>query len=338
VILVSQYKVSVIFPIYNGEKYISNLINSMKKQTINFENLEIIFIDNKSTDNSLNLLKSLDNKYSNVKLVVLDKHYPTPGKSRNMGIITSTADYIMMCDEDDLFTEDYVERMFNAISSNKLDLVSSRYTVVTDKKSLNNSFLDNENSDILINSIREYPEIIQTLANLTVWNKIYNKKFIIDNDIKFIEDHWNEDYLFSLECYIKAQGIMLFTHYSGYLYKIHPNSQTQKNISKEELDDDLFDTLSQTKEFLLKNNFEVYPYISELLVTYIKFFLRSNYNKNDFNYIYNKFKPWLKGYSIKTRLINLSLLFNIIINITIKIFSINKIFVSIASKLYKMIT
>ena len=329
--------ISIILPIYNGEKYINQLFNSMYNQTINFSNLELIFINNVSTDNSHNILKRLSDKYDNVKLINLEKHYPTPGHSRNIGINEASAEYVMFCDGDDSYTPDFCKVMYDTITKNDVDLISSRYTVhyLNKENYLNKSFLNNYPPVIKLNSISEFPEIIQTQANLTIWNKIYKKQYLIENNIIFVEDHWAEDYLFSLESYIKANGIIILTKYSGYIYTILDNSQSHSKPKKINYYNDCLVPLSKAEKLLSGNNYEVLPYVSEFLISWIKIFLESDLDKKDLSEIYDSFQPWFKRYSIRTRLVNLSILFNIVINVVVKVFSISKQLMLLANKILK---
>jgi glycosyltransferase involved in cell wall biosynthesis len=193
--------ISIILPIYNGSKFINNLFDSMKNQTIGFDNLELIFINNKSTDNSLEIIKGFSEKYPNIKIINLEKHYPTPGHSRNMGILKASSEYIMFCDGDDSYSSDFCKTMYETITKENVDLVSSRYTVNIENKEsfLNNSFLEGNDSLIKLDNIKEFPEVIQTQANLTIWNKIYKKDYLIkiisnllkNIGLKIICSHWN---------------------------------------------------------------------------------------------------------------------------------------------------
>ena len=331
--------ISIIIPIYNGEKFIHNLIDSMLNQTLNFENLEIILINNKSTDNSEEILMELSQKYSNIKTITLERHYPTPGKSRNVGIKESSANYIMFCDQDDSYLNDFCEKMYNKISSVGVDLVTSRYTVNIPGKEnyLNNSFLKSYSSEIKLNFINEFPEVIQTQANLTIWNKIYKKQFILENNINFVEEHWAEDFLFSLEVYLKANGILLLNDYSGYLYTVDDNSQSHIQPPKKDFYNNGIVTLYEARNLLLKNNLEVMPFVSEFLVTWVRLFLNSNLDNNDLYDIYGEFKPWLDKYSFNTKLVNLSISLNVFINVSIKLFSLSKYIMIFSNNFLKLI-
>jgi len=79
-----KYKVSVIIPVYNAEKYLKTAIDSVINQTIGFENIELIIVNDNSNDNSEQIIKEYSNKYDNIIDIHLDKNSGLPGKPRNI--------------------------------------------------------------------------------------------------------------------------------------------------------------------------------------------------------------------------------------------------------------
>ena len=103
-------KVSVIIPVHNSEKYILECLNSVINQT--YKNLEIIVIDDKSTDNSVDLIKSINDP--RIKLIQLKENVGA-GVARNKGIEISTGDYICFLDSDDYWKLKKIEKQMNFI-------------------------------------------------------------------------------------------------------------------------------------------------------------------------------------------------------------------------------
>lgn len=103
-------KVSIIIPLYNEEKYIKECVRSVVNQT--YKNIEIIVIDDKSTDNSLNELKSIKDK--RIKIIEL-KENKGVSNARNIGIKEATGDYICFLDSDDYWVKDKIEKQVNFI-------------------------------------------------------------------------------------------------------------------------------------------------------------------------------------------------------------------------------
>ena len=110
----NKYQITVVIATYNSGNYLNEFMESMKKQSIGFQNIEIIFVDDNSSDeNTLNLLKQLDKSYDNVCSVFLDVNSGFPGTGRNVGLNLSNSDYIIFCDHDDTYVENAFEVMLN---------------------------------------------------------------------------------------------------------------------------------------------------------------------------------------------------------------------------------
>lgn len=321
--------ISIIIPVFNSEKFISDTIESIINQNINFDNLELIIVDDKSTDNTEKVIEKYSNKYNNIKFFVLKENNGCPGKPRNIGIQNANADYIMFCDADDLYFRDMCKTLYDSILKYDADFVSSRYTVKFNnkKETLNNSFLDKYENVMLFNSIEEFPEIVYTTANLTIWNKIYKKTFLFENNINFEEKHYGEDYLFSLKTYIKSKKFVLLNKYSGYLYRnVNENSATYKKISKEEFVNNIIEPLHQAQNLIEEENFNHDECLFEFLVQGTYLFFQQNFSLKDKKEILTKIHPFYKKYYITNNLVNQPLFLNVFINIAIKIFSINNNF------------
>ena len=332
-----SYLISIIITNFNGENDIPNLISDMKEQTIGFENIELVIADDKSQDRSREILEEYSHKYENVKPVFLEENSKSPGRPRNFGIREASADYIMFCDQDDFYKSDFCEVMYNEISVKDVDFVSSRFTICENgNEYLNNNFLDKFDSNIEIRSISEFPQIIYTQANMTIWNKIYKKDFILKNDITFVEGHWAEDYLFSLECFLKASGIIILTKYSGYKYFLYDESQSHKEVSKEDFFNNGLNPLNIAKKLCLDGNMDYISIVSEFIVTWVEKIMNSNMSDNDLDEVYDELRIWLKEYRVTERLVNIPLHLNILVNIFIKFISLNKFFFKISHKLFNV--
>ena len=122
----SGYKLSVIIPTYNAENYVLDAIESVKSQTIGFENIELILVDDNSSDNTKSILERLNAKYENVKTIFLEGNSGSPSKPRNIGIQNSSTDYIMFLDNDDSFCDDFCEKMYSTIRSNEAEIVTCK--------------------------------------------------------------------------------------------------------------------------------------------------------------------------------------------------------------------
>ena len=134
-ITISQYKISVIIPVYNGEKYLKNALDSLLNQTIGFENLEVIIVNDCSRDNSKEIIEefkmenSVSNEYcsSNIITIHLDENIGGAYGPRNIALHYASADYLMFLDADDSFEEDACEILYNKINEYDCDIAFGRY-------------------------------------------------------------------------------------------------------------------------------------------------------------------------------------------------------------------
>jgi len=129
-------KISVIVPVYNAEKYLSQCLDSIIHQT--YCNLEILLIDDGSTDGSLEICRNYKKKDHRIK--VIHKENEGPSKTRNIGIAHSTGDYIIFIDSDDYIEKNMLEEMYKAISEKEVDVVRCNI-----KKYMNSKEYVNEN-------------------------------------------------------------------------------------------------------------------------------------------------------------------------------------------------
>lgn len=176
--------ISVIIPIYNCEKYIEKCIKSVCKQT--YENLEILLINDGSTDSS----ESICQKYKNIdkRIKYIYKQNSGVSDTRNLGIKKSSGKYIMFIDSDDYIDDDYIKKMYNCFQEN-IDIVVSGYRFidlntnnVSDKKCYDQS------------RILEFTDYIDKFINTNyfsqVWKMLIKKESLpsFQKNLKFAED------------------------------------------------------------------------------------------------------------------------------------------------------
>lgn len=122
--------ISVIIPCYNTEKYLSKCIESVLNQT--YSNLEIILINDGSTDNSLAIMQ----KYAkeNKKISIIDQQNKGVAYSRNLGISAANGEYVIFVDSDDFVSKYYCEALYNAIQENKADIAMCHVTKILENQ------------------------------------------------------------------------------------------------------------------------------------------------------------------------------------------------------------
>ncbi len=252
--------ISIIIPVYNAENSIKRAFDSLLNQTIGFENLEVILIDDNSTDDSPNIIKDYSNKYDNVKTIFLDKNSGSGGKPRNIGLMHATKDYVMFLDSDDEFFNDVCEVLYGEITSEDIDIVGGGGLQTNDdnisnfmlwKSILTNPLEDDEIRMVEIkelldefplkfDSINDFGAII---GDFMFTPKIYKRSFLEENSINFPEKIIAEGSVFLLNALLSAHGIKCVDKivYRYYLENkdssiIHSSFDNSKDILKGLLD------------------------------------------------------------------------------------------------------
>ena len=329
------YKLTVIIPTYNAQNYILEAVNSIKEQSLGFENIELILVDDNSNDNTKSILNELSSQYENVKSVFLEGNSGTASQPRNVGIDNSTSDYIMFLDNDDIYYPKMCEEMYNTINDNDVDVVSCRYDINNKRP---NSFLDDFNPEkydfkgrydkekdiFYLDSVEDFPNIM-TLGHPTmIWTKIFRKSLILENNIRFPKGDLYEDVYFCTESYLNAKGIIILNSFLGYGYQLRTEGEDKSTcqiFSKSMLQKQLRGFLKIMD--LLKNETKYDTLKSELIIDMTKIYMYAEIEKDCQNKFLNIMKPYYKDYKIGTRVNTASFAFNLVINIFIKIFASN---------------
>lgn len=205
--------ISIIVPIYNSEKYLNKCIDSLINQTE--KNIEIILVNDGSTDNSEEIIK----EYKDKRIKYYKNKNQGIGKTRNFGIEQATGSYIMFVDSDDYIEKNACEKMYNKAVNENLDVVLCDFYKEYDNGNIEEIHTNSFNNS----SLKENPNIITDY--LCPWAKIYDRKMIIDNNIKFVENLKYEDAPFVIKALCTAKKIGKIDECLNY-YLIHDNSET----------------------------------------------------------------------------------------------------------------
>ena len=172
--------VSIIVPIYNVEKYIERCVRSLFEQTL--DNIEYIFVDDGSPDQSMVIVRQLIKEYKDkdltIKIVTHKQNKGLPS-ARNSGLAYATGDYIFHCDSDDWMEKDAMEKMFQAAQNAKADIVWCDWFL---------SFRNNERTMRQKGNETPIDCIKAMLAGgmkYNVWNKLVKRSIYLNNKITF---------------------------------------------------------------------------------------------------------------------------------------------------------
>lgn len=218
-------KLSIIIPVYNVEKYVPDTLESIiSKRNELLKWIEIILIDDGSTDNSGNICDLCASKYSFVKVI----HQKNQGLSgaRNSALGIASGEWIVFVDSDDIVRTDYVSVLLDNIKHNKeADIIIFKFRM----------FNSGDNIENKINKVNDYsPKNISSLSKSTAmyyltideignfaWNKMFKKELF--NDIKFPVGRRYEDIAVMYKCFQLANRIYLYNDYL-YFYRQRANS------------------------------------------------------------------------------------------------------------------
>ena len=219
-----MYKITVIIPVYNVEKYLKECLDSIVNQL--YTNLEIICINDSSTDRSPEILKDFASKDKRIKIIDLPSNKGV-GTARNIGIDAASGDYIAFVDSDDLWEADTAETLIKNLDE-KADIILFGYNNLTNNKLTQDKII---NKLIGINNEEDYGKNFEDFVNV-IWNKLYKTTFIKNNNIKFnTVIHPTEDVLFALEAfYYKPQ--LSFIPKALYNYRKDRDGSAMRNYAK----------------------------------------------------------------------------------------------------------
>ncbi len=192
-------KISVIIPVYNAQKYLERCLNCVINQT--FKNIEIICIDDGSSDDSLKILNEF--KKNDPRIIVLSQENKKVSCARNKGLSIAKGDYIQFLDADDTLDCDALEKIYQ-----KAILENSDITLFCHRRIVKGA-VEYDNLALMERYLKNKKKISSILAfTYYVWDKMFKKSFLLDNKISFNDEIFvSEDGYFMLNCLAKNPKI-----------------------------------------------------------------------------------------------------------------------------------
>lgn len=223
---------SIIIPVYNVEKYLQECVKSIIE--CNFENYEIILVDDGSTDNSSMICDELEKKY-HTTISVIHKNNGGLSSARNEGIKNAHGKYLMFIDSDDKINFFDLKKYIK----NNPDIIQYKMVYYYEKNDRYIKLRDinvNENDNIM-----QFIEnqIINGTLSISACDKIVKKDFIIKNDLYFEEGLLSEDIDWSLKIYLIAESIEAYND-EVYIYRQQRNNSITKTDSNKKITSTIF--------------------------------------------------------------------------------------------------
>jgi len=265
-------KISVIIPVYNGKKYLARCIDSVLSQRdFDIDDLEILVLNDGSSDSSLNILEKYGKRFPHIIKVINQKNVGV-ARTRNNGIELAEAKYTMFIDQDDYIDADYCKTFYETAERDESDIVVGGYRRPSD---------DGNNVRVVKQSNTEYSKKYKISA---AWAKIHRTDFLKQNKIRFYDNNYGEDILFTMHENSKTKRVTS-TDYIGYNW--YWNSDSVSNTSQRGLNSNI-NILKLLDEMIpcIDNELDEY-YVIQTGIHYLLFSGR-NAPKVDFLGLYSK--------------------------------------------------
>ncbi len=237
-------KISVIIPVYNDSVYVQRCLDKLINQT--FSDLEIIVVDDGSTDNTPQVLEDYAKKDNRIK--VIHQTNAKLGAARNTGMNIATGDYISFIDSDDWVDENYYEAMYNAISEENSDMAVS--SSIREKASGKFTYCLRYDEKKTYTDKDEIIKVLQMPPYWFVWGRLYKKDLI--KDLRFEEGVFFEDAPYTIKVIDRINSITVVPDVK-YHYFSNPNSilKSKNSIAK---DMDKVNSMLNTINYIKEHN------------------------------------------------------------------------------------
>ena len=181
----SDIKVSVIMPVYNAGEYLHRAISDVLGQTL--REIELICIDDGSTDNSLKIIKEFHDNDDRVRIVT--ENNAGASIARNKGIVRARGEYMIFLDADDFYEPQLLATLYDAAKKDNLDIAVARFDIYNESQNKYVTPADEPHSHIfapgVVTSKNQYPDQILQSTTGYVWNKLFSTSFVRDKDLSF---------------------------------------------------------------------------------------------------------------------------------------------------------
>lgn len=277
--------ISVIMPVYNGEKYIRKSIHSVFGQT--YQNLELIIINDGSTDQSAVVLQKLEQEApDHVKLRVIDQSNRGICIARNRGIQESKGEFLSFIDQDDFMKEDCIEKLYGEMAGQDTDIVIGGFDLVDDDQRI----LEEWELD---------PGSPWSKYRITApWGRLFKTKIIRQNKIEFMVTKISEDFYFNM-VYLSYCRKFTVIPYRGYCWLYNETSESHANMSRLSEDRNPLVMLTKLQEDMKRPNHMEEDCVEYMMLKHLVwylFYVVKGTKRQEFHQVYLDCFHWLEKY------------------------------------------
>lgn len=242
--------ISVIIAVYNNEKYVDSCLKSIASQT--YGNIEIIVVDDGSTDNSFSICKEWESRDSRIKLV--SQENGGVARARNRGLDIATGEYIFFVDSDDCIDANILAFLYSAIERSGCKVSQCDFTSFTDDCEIN---IHSDYVETVLQVTRGKEMISKIYSSegpkyTVVWNKLYSSECW--KEIRFPEGKIHEDLFVTYLVYAKYDVCVI--DLKLYFYRANPNSIMHSTFRVQRLD--MLEAIEKQMDFFLQVDKELY--------------------------------------------------------------------------------
>ena len=251
--------ISIIMPCYNSEKYMGKTLDSLYAQS--FQDFEIVFINDGSTDNTMEIIKACLAKLGADRVTIIDKENEGQSRARNVGLDKASGEFIVFLDSDDYIADDYLKTLYDAAVKNDSDMVLSG------QKKVSESGEEIASIDYPVDKIPGY-----SLRRLNPHGKLYRRSFLDEHNIRFAEGKLYEDNPFNLMAMFICKNQVILP-YNGHFQVMHDGSTMTKKMDPNKVP---FDAIEQAVDYVLKhrellNDYDIFTFTVLSFMTYFVF-------------------------------------------------------------------
>ncbi|MBE3605370.1 glycosyltransferase family 2 protein [Campylobacter sp. RM13119] len=279
-----NYDVSIIVPVYNTGKYIEKCAITLFEQ--DFDNIEYIFINDCSTDNSMEILKTVIERYPNIRNdIKIDNNNKNIGPSftRKRGLNISSGKYILFVDSDDWIDTDAISSLINEVKKSDADIVCYDYAKEFKNKSIIKSFFYTK--DHPKSNLEFLKAILSHEISVSMCDKLINKELY--KDVKFPHFSHCEDSFINLQIFYKVKKITYIAR-PFYHYRTNHDSLSNNFSNNQKVLDDFASFSKAVRNFLIQKDL-FKDYFHNFLPNILKFTL--DYANGDFKKHINNICP-----------------------------------------------
>ena len=219
-------KLSIIVTVFKAERYIQQCVRSFYQQDFPAYDFEVIIVDNHTPDKSVEIVRKMQQEYSNLRIVHLaENHYA--GGGRNAGLNEAKGELVLFVDADDFLYPDVLGKLVREWDVQDLDFVHF------DSDALVNGTIvkgpETQPTNVMAGTDLMFESGLRWQDHVVVWRKVFSKKFLDDNDLRFVEDIVFDDDDFAFRSYAKAKRVK-HINLHAYVNRCNNDSASHTNV------------------------------------------------------------------------------------------------------------